>query len=147
MAFNVASFLCEQAFTQPDSPAVRAPDGRLPEGGICYRERRFSELEADASATAHLLFEAGVVRGMRVLLMVKPGLDLIRIVFALFKIGAVPIVIDPGWGWVSFSVAYGIPSRLRLRGFLLRSGWRVFRPSFRGVHIRLTVGKGFDRRP
>ena len=30
--------------------------------------------------------------------MVKPGLDLIQIVFALLKLGAVPVVIDPGMG-------------------------------------------------
>ena len=60
------------------------------------------ELEQEASATAYYLADSGVQRGTRVLLMVKPGLDLIRIVFALFKIGAVPVVIDPGMGLGGF---------------------------------------------
>ena len=147
MPINVASFLSDQAVHQPDSPAVRAPDGRLSDGVIRYRECSFSELEADASATAHYFVQAGVVRGMRVLLMVKPGLDLIRIVFALFKIGAVPIVIDPGMGLRKFlrcvrhsrpTAIVGIPAAIWVA--------RLFRPSFRGVRIKLTVGQGFDLR-
>ena len=34
--------------------------------------------------------------------MVKPGLPLIAAAFALFKIGAVPVIIDPGMGLGSF---------------------------------------------
>lgn len=98
MPQNVAHFLSEQASLNPDNPAVRAADGRESDGSIRYVERTFCQLESEASATAHLFAESGIGRGTRVLLMVKPGLDLIRIVFALFKIGAVPIVIDPGMG-------------------------------------------------
>ena len=147
MAFNVAQFLTEQAASQPDAPAVRAPNGRLPDGSIRYLERSFGELEAEASQTAHYFTSAGITRGTRVLLMVKPGLDLIRIVFALFKIGAVPIVIDPGMGLKKFlrcvrhsqpAAIVGIPASIWVA--------RLFRPSFRGVQIKLMVGKDFDQR-
>ena len=88
----MAKFLAEQAEAHPTGPAGRAPAGRKPDGSIRYIERSFGELEAEASATAHYLVANQVERGTRVLLMVQPGLDLIRIVFALFKIGAVPMV-------------------------------------------------------
>ncbi|PXA04668.1 peptide synthase [Coraliomargarita sinensis] len=147
MPHNVAHFLAAQARRQPDGPAVRAPDGREAEGSIKYISRSFAELEADASAVAHYLSELGVCRGTRVLLMVKPGLDLIRIVFALFKIGAVPIVIDPGMGLRRFlkcvrhsrpEAIVGIPAAIWIS--------RIFRSSFAGVRVKVTVNRGFSRK-
>ena len=88
MPHNVAHFLSEQAIRQPAGSAASAPAGRKSDGTIRYIERTFSELEGDASAAARYFVDEGIGRGTRVLLMVKPGLDLIQIVFALFKIGA-----------------------------------------------------------
>lgn len=147
MTFNVAQFLSDQSIGQPDAPAVRAPIGKARDGSIRYCERSFSELEVEASATAHYFSQTGIARGTRVLLMVRPGLDLIRIVFALFKIGAVPIVIDPGMGLRKFlrcvrhsqpAALVGIPPAIWVA--------RLFRPSFRGVRTKLMVGKDFDQR-
>ena len=145
MPYNVAHFLAKQAAEQPDGSAVRAPDGRNADGSIRYRERSFLELEADASAAAHFLTNQGIRRGTRVLLMVKPGLDLIRTVFALFKIGAVPIVIDPGMGLKRFlrcvrhaqpEAIVGIPAAIWIA--------RIFRSSFRGVRAKVTVNRAFE---
>lgn len=145
MPYNVAHFLAKQATEQPDRSAVRAPDGRHSDGSIRYRERSFGELESDASATAHFLRGSGIYRGTRVLLMVKPGLDLIRTVFALFKLGAVPIVIDPGMGLGRFlrcvrhaqpEAIIGIPAAIWIA--------RLFRSSFRGVRTKVMVDRGFE---
>lgn len=146
MPHNVAHFLAEQALHQPDGAAVRAPVGRLADGSIRYVERNFGELESDASATARYFASLGIVRCSRVLLMVKPGLDLIRVVFALFKIGAVPIVIDPGMGLARFlrcvrhsrpEAVVGIPAAIGLA--------HLFRPSFRGVRTKVAVGRSFEK--
>lgn len=146
MPHNVAHFLNEQAINQPDGAAVRAPIGREADGSIRYVERSFAELEADASAASHYFASLGIQRGTRVLLMVKPGLDLIRIVFALFKMGAVPIVIDPGMGLGRFlrcvkhsqpEAIVGIPAAIWLS--------RIFRPSFRGVKIKAIVNNTFSK--
>lgn len=145
MPHNVAHFLAEQASSKPDLEAVRAPDGRTPDGAIRYKVRSFSELEAEASAAAHYFTQSGMQRGTRVLLMVKPGLDLIRSVFALFKIGAVPIVIDPGMGLKRFlrCVRHSQPEALV---GILPAIWlaRIFRPSFRAVTIRIPVDRTFE---
>lgn len=147
MPHNVAHFLAEQAAHQPDGAAVRAPDGREADGSIRYMNRSFAGLEADASAASHYFASLGIARGTRVLLMVKPGLDLIRIVFALFKIGAVPIVIDPGMGLSRFlrcvrhsqpEALVGIPAAIWIA--------RIFRPSFKGVQIKAAVNKLFSKR-
>ena len=145
MPHNVAYFLSEQAKLHPNAAAVRAPVGRASGGAIRYVERSFAELDAEASATAYYYTDKGIQRGTRVLLMVKPGLDLIRIVFALFRIGAVPIVIDPGMGLRRFlrcvqhsepTAVVGIPAAIWVA--------RLFRPSFRGVSVKVSVGAGFE---
>lgn len=147
MSHNVAHFLAEQAAQHPNAAAVRAPDGREGDGAIRYVERSFAQLEAEASATAYYLAESGIARGTRVLLMVKPGLDLIRIVFALFKIGAVPIVIDPGMGLSRFlrCVRHSQPGALIGIPIAIWVG-RFFRPSFRGVSVKLSVGSHFEKK-
>lgn len=147
MPHNVAHFLAEQAAHQPDAAAVRAPLGRASDGSIRYAERSFAELEAEASAAAYYFTRQGIQRGTRVLLMVKPGLDLIRSVFALFKIGAVPVVIDPGMGLKRFlrcvrhsrpEAIVGIPAAILIS--------RLFRPSFKGVAIKVGVNRRFSRK-
>lgn len=146
MPHNVAHFLSEQAAHQPDGAAVRAPVGRESDGDIKYQTRSFAELETEASAAAHYFTSLGIERGTRVLLMVKPGLDLIRIVFALFKMGAVPVVIDPGMGLGRFlrcvrhsgpEALIGIPAAVWIA--------RLFRPSFKSVRTKVSVSGRFAR--
>jgi acyl-CoA synthetase (AMP-forming)/AMP-acid ligase II len=146
MAFNVAHFLAQQAVAQPTVAAVRAPLGQARDGTISYAERSFADLEAEASGTAHYFSAQGIRRGSRVLLMVRPGLDLIRVVFALFKMGAVPIVIDPGMGLKKFLRCVRHSKPTALVG-IAPAIWvaRVFRPSFRGVDIKICVDRGFEK--
>ena len=40
----------------------------------------------------------GIVKGTRLALLVRPGIDFVSLVFALLKAGAVSILIDPGMG-------------------------------------------------
>ena len=58
--------------------------------------RRNSNAESDA--LAHGLAAAGIARGTRTALMVPPSPDFFALTFALFKVGAVPVLIDPGMG-------------------------------------------------
>ena len=140
---NVARFLPEMARRSPESCAVKAPEGREPGGVIRYRECSFAELDGDTDAAARLLVSRGVERGTRALLMVKPGLDLIRICFALFKIGAVPVIIDPGMGYRNFlrCVRRSEPQALIA---IREAHWlsRLFFPAFRSIRARVTVGSG-----
>ena len=147
MPFNVAYFLAQQATAQPGATAVRAPIGREPNGEIRYAERNFHQLETEASAAARYFATQGIERGCRVLLMVRPGLDLIRIVFALFKMGAVPIVIDPGMGLRKFLRCVRHSQPRALVG-IAPAIWiaRCFRPSFRGVATKVAINRSFEQR-
>jgi len=89
---NIASHLPAMAHQQPDTPAVY-----MPRGGE-YDRLTYQELEDASNAMAHALREAGIKRGMRTVLMVTPSIDFFALVFALFKVGAVMVCVDPGIG-------------------------------------------------
>lgn len=131
---NVARHLALQAEAVPESLAVAAPLA----GGDAYVERSFRELHAEVSALAAGFTARGMRRGQRVLVMVRPGLDLIRVAFALFHVGAVPVLIDPGMGLRAFmrcvrqsrpEILVGIPMAWWVRQ-LARSPFRSVRQSF-----------------
>src|SRR5690606_10459872 len=54
------------------------------------------ELEARSNAIAAGLALRGVVHGSRVVVMVRPSPEFFLLMFALFKAGAVPVLVDPG---------------------------------------------------
>lgn len=90
---NVAAHLPALADTQPHTLAVAVarPDG-------AYATLTFSELNQRCDRVAHGLRTAGVGEGSRMVLMVPPSPDFFALVFALFKLGAVPVLVDPGMG-------------------------------------------------
>jgi acyl-CoA synthetase (AMP-forming)/AMP-acid ligase II len=71
-------------------------------GEVRHEVRTFRELDQESDAAAGAFAQAGITAGTRALLAVRPGHDLIVGMFALLKLGAVPVAIDPGMGWRSF---------------------------------------------
>ena len=143
---NVSRFLDEKAGSQPNLPALKVPRGRSGDGTIDYLTLTFAELAVEQDAWAQRLRAKGMGKGARVLLMVKPGLPLIAICFALFKIGAVPIVIDPGMGLKSFLTCVRRSKPQYLVGISLAL-WvsRCFRGAFRSLEGRVKVGGALAR--
>lgn len=86
---NIAYFLSRMAAEHPNLPALTCPGGSM-----TYRQ-----LDEASDSCALGLELNSIQRGTRTVLMVKPGLELITLAFALIKIGAVPVLIDPGMGW------------------------------------------------
>lgn len=95
---NVASYLAEMARRQPDITAVIQPRGRARNGVIESTNWTFRQLEDRSSRIARGLQSIGITRGVRTALMVPPSLESYALTFALFKTGAVPVMIDPGIG-------------------------------------------------
>jgi acyl-CoA synthetase (AMP-forming)/AMP-acid ligase II len=96
---NVAAHLARMAADFPGRTAIHAPLGRVqPAGETEHRAITFDDLNADVDAIAHGLTAARIVRGTHSTLMVPPSPDFIALTFALFKVGAVPVLIDPGMG-------------------------------------------------
>jgi olefin beta-lactone synthetase len=105
---NVAARLSAMAGVMPNATAVAEldPKRRSAESQFDlaqrqthrYRTVSFQWLEADSSTIAAGLIELGLAPGMRIALLVRPGIDFISLVFALLKAGAVQVLIDPGMG-------------------------------------------------
>ncbi len=94
---NIATRLTETAKTMPDATAIIRPVGKL-RGHYRYETMTFRELDEDSSRIAVGLIGYGLRPGTRMALLVKPGIDFIVLTFALFKAGAVIVLIDPGMG-------------------------------------------------
>ncbi len=135
---NIARHLPRMAALQPDRPAIKVPRGRTRDGRIDYLALTFRELDAEVDAWAARLAAHGVRRGDRTLVMVRQGLPLIAGVFALFKLGAVPVVIDPGMGRAAFLACVARSHPRALLGIpLAQLVSRVFRRAFASVEVRV----------
>jgi len=95
---NIASRLCESAELYPFQRAVVYPAGRDWLGRATYSQLTFRQLDEETDRLARGLREMGIEPGMRLVLAVPPSLEFIALTFALFKAGAVIVLIDPGMG-------------------------------------------------
>ena len=139
---NVAAHLAAMAQRQPAIPAVFCAHGRETQGAVAYVHLTFAELEEQSSLLAFGLQQLGIRRGMRTALMVPPSLEFFTLTFALFKIGAVPVLIDPGIGLANLrgclahaqpEAFIGVPKAHAARVLF---GW-----ARASVRIKITVGK------
>ena len=139
---NVATNLERMAAEQPYNKAVVCSSGKDKNGNSAYMHLTFRQLQRESDCLAHGLLASGIRRGTRTILMVKPSLEFFALTFALFKVGAVPVVVDPGMGIKRMlnclkeskaSALIGIPP-----AHILRTLYPKF---FKTVKIAVTVGK------
>ncbi len=95
---NIAAHLPEMARSRPFAPAVVCPAGRDRAGRTRYTHWTFRKLDRESDKMAHGLVRSGIGPGVRAVVMVPPSLEFFALTFALFKTGAVPVLIDPGMG-------------------------------------------------
>jgi olefin beta-lactone synthetase len=138
---NVARHLRIAATDRPDGLATKSPTSVKPTGEVQHEVRTFRQLDQESDSAAGYFAEAGISEGARVLLAVRPGHDLIVGMFALLKLGAIPVAIDPGMGWSAFldCVHRSRPSALvgvRTASLLSRLPFAAFRT----LSHRVTVG-------
>lgn len=134
---NIASHLPAMARLDPSRPAIVCPDGR---GG--WKTMTFGELDAMTDRIAHGLVAIGVKRGSRAVLLAPPSFEFFPLVFAIFKVGAVMVAIDPGIGRkallqcieeVKPDALVGIPAAHVAR--------LLFPKAFKSVTVNVTVGR------
>ena len=86
---NIASYVSALATEEPNKKALIYPGGSL----------TYSELDTLSTRCANGLRRIGLGPGARTVLMVKPGPELLVLCFGLIKLGAIPVLVDPGMGW------------------------------------------------
>lgn len=136
---NVATLLDAVIAARPYQRALILPvrDGDR----LSWAHLTFAQLGARIDAIAHGLQAAGLRRGDRVSVFVKPGFDFPAVIYALFKLGCPPVFIDPGMGR---EAALSCLSRMAPRGLiavpLLQAARPLFSSAFRSVEISVTAG-------
>lgn len=134
---NIATSLHQSAARLGDQVALTALDGTT------WRQWSFRQLAANSNGFAAALHQRGVQRGDRVVLMVRPSMEFVCLTFALFTLGAVVILIDPGMGYKNLLRCIGSVRPDILVG-IDKAIWfsRLFRRPFVSVRRRLRVGCG-----
>jgi len=129
---NTAALLEKQAQLHPEKTAIVFQNESI----------RFGELEETINRFAHYFKKRGIVQGTKVLLFVKPSIELPAITFALFKVGAIPVFIDPGIGLRNLLKAIAEVSPAALISVPLMRGLSMgFRNAFKSINVRLDVTK------
>lgn len=88
MSAEISERLRDIARQRPEGVAIICEEGRI----------TFAELDGLCTRLARGLARAGIEPGRRAALMVPPGVEFVALTFALFRCGAVPVLIDPGMG-------------------------------------------------
>jgi acyl-CoA synthetase (AMP-forming)/AMP-acid ligase II len=134
--------------TEPAGIAARlaAPDPAKPAiiyaSGDGWAQKTYGELDAESSGYAALFARLGIGRGTKTILMLKPGPELFTVLFGLFKIGAVPVVVDPGMGVRRMLHCYRTVGAEAFIGIPLAHVIRVLNPrTFRTVKTTVTAGR------
>lgn len=135
---NIGSHLPAIAAKHGDTPALI-----FPEKGV-YTTWTYEKLNHQSDVFAHALKASGIKPGEKALLMLTSGPQLIATAFALFKMGAIPVCLDPGMGLqrmlacirhVSPEVFIGIPKAQIMRV--------LYSKSFKSVKHFFTVSEWF----
>jgi olefin beta-lactone synthetase len=134
MSCNISASLARWAKEFPDQPSI-----------IEIRTNTqvtFSQLEEKSNLIASGLLHQGMKKGDRVLVLVPYGIDFVTLTFALFKAGAVPVLIDPGLG--KKNVLHCI-KQSEPRGIIavpLAHAIKALAPApFKSIKLSITVGR------
>jgi acyl-CoA synthetase (AMP-forming)/AMP-acid ligase II len=95
---NIASHLPVMAEKQPETFAVVKQSKKKLKTASYDEAYTYKQLDEVSDVIANGLEAYGIKKGTRTVLMVKPGLDFFALVFALFKLEAVLVAVDPGMG-------------------------------------------------
>ena len=84
---NILSLLSERVISHPDKVAFAF---RL-NNSKQYEEISFKELDQKSSRVAFYLENKGFRKGMKTLVMVRPSIDFIILIYGMFKLGVIPL--------------------------------------------------------
>ncbi len=89
--------LTSLARAHPDKPVVVQMVG-MKNGKGKYASLTYAEVDRESNRIAHGLEKVGIKKGMHTVLMVTPSTEFFCLLTGIFKIGAIPVFVDPGMG-------------------------------------------------
>ncbi|MFK0222891.1 fatty acid CoA ligase family protein [Streptomyces vinaceus] len=143
-ADGLAGILERHARDFPHKPAVVHPvgTGRVRRRRPVYRTLSYGRLQSTVEELAAGLNRAGISKGTRTVLMAPPGPELFALAFALFRVGAVPVVVDPGMGLRRMLHCYRSVGAEAFIGPPVAHLVRVLgRGSFSSINVSVTLGR------
>ena len=141
---NIASALTRMARERPHQIAIFVPCGSDAAGRPAHTHLTYAQLDEESDAIACSLERHGVGRGVRTVLMVRPSLELFVLMYALFKAGAVPVLVDPGISRAALKQCLAEAEPLAFIGIPLAHAARIALGWGRKtVKILVTVGPRF----
>ena len=133
---NIAQFIPLLAEKFKDIPAIIYQENKN------YQKCSFSKFDQLSNDYASGFLEKGIQKGTRVIMLVPHSLDFYLVMFALFKLGAVPVVIDPGMAKKDMLVCIRETEAEAMIGIplahLLKS---IFKKTFLSCKISIIVGR------
>ena len=112
------------------------------DGGEKYSHLTFNDIEKQSNVYANAIAKAGIKKNMKTIVMAKPGPDFYILMAAIFKIGAVPVFVDPGMGLTRMLHCLKSTGAEAFIGIPLAHAIRVLRPGFfKSVSVWITIGK------
>ena len=138
---NIASSLAHWAKEIPDQSAIIEVRNKT--------QTTFKQLDKESGLIASGLLHYGMEKGDRVLVMVPYGIEFVTLTFALFKAGAVPILIDPGLGKRNVLDCIKQSDPRGIIAIPLVHAIKMLTPSaFKSIKLSVTIGrKWFWRGP
>lgn len=139
---NIAHRLTENARLFPEKKAVIVPHFNVKMKKYDYSSLTFKELDVLSNKYAVQLEQMGLKPGDKTLLFLRPSLDFSAMTFALFKLGVVPVFIDPGMGRKNLLKCIAESSPVALiaeKEVHLIS--LFFRSTFKSIKYKVTNGK------
>lgn len=139
---NVALRLKSMARVQPYRRAVVCPANRDANGRVAYSHLTFRQLDRESDCFARGLETAGIRRGTRTILMVRPSLELFALTYAMLKVGAVFVMVDPGMGVRRMLTCLRESRAQAMIGVSAAHALRTLAPGyFKGVKTAVTIGR------
>jgi acyl-CoA synthetase (AMP-forming)/AMP-acid ligase II len=141
-ACNIAAALPRLARERPDQVAMRCPGRRRWNGMPRYDVAlSYAELDARSDAIAAGLAQRGIARGTRTVVMVRPTPEFFLLMFALFKAGAVPVLVDPGIDKRALKQCLDEARPEAFVGIPLAQAARVLLGWAKSARVRITTGR------
>ncbi len=140
---NVATLLRDHARSAPDRLALAFPSARYTDVAPTWDTWTFRRLDEESDALARGLVAEGVLPGDRAVVLVRPSLELYALLYALFKVGAVPVLLDPGMGIRALLACIERTEARVLLAMPAVHAIRVLfaRTAFSAVAVHVTVGR------
>ena len=136
-ACNIAADLPRLARERPDQVAMHCP-GRSGRYDVALT---YAALDARSDAIAAGLARRGIGRGTRTVVMVRPTPEFFLLMFALFKAGAVPVLVDPGIDRRALKQCLDEARPQAFIGIPLAQAARVLLGWARSAQVRITTGR------